>query len=73
MRWGLGYALASPTTVNLAPRIAFWACNGGSLSYVDLDARMSVGFAMNKWMRGEHENDRWLRLVSAVYEGLGAS
>ena len=60
----------SPTTVNFAPRSAFWAGNGGSLSYVDLDARMSVGFAMNEWMRGEHENDRWLRLLWAVAEGL---
>jgi hypothetical protein len=64
MRWGMGYALPSPSSVNFAPRSAFWAGNGGSLSYVDLDARMSIGYAMNKCIRGEHENDRWL---SGVY------
>ena len=72
LRWGLGYALASPTAMNLAPRIAYWAGNGGSLSYVDLDARMSVGFAPNRWVRGEHENDRSFRIMAAVYESLQA-
>lgn len=72
MRWGLGYALSSPTAMNFAPRSAYWAGNGGSLSYVDLDARMSVGFAMNRWVRGEHENDRSFRIMAAVYESLQA-
>jgi CubicO group peptidase (beta-lactamase class C family) len=70
MRWGMGYALSSPTGMNFAPRSAYWAGNGGSLSYLDLDARMSVGFAMNRWVRGEHENDRSFRLMAAVYESL---
>jgi CubicO group peptidase (beta-lactamase class C family) len=64
MRWGMGYALSSPTGMNFAPRSAYWAGNGGSLSYVDLDARMSVGFAMNRWVRGEHENDRSLDMIT---------
>jgi CubicO group peptidase (beta-lactamase class C family) len=72
MRWGMGYALSSPTEMNFAPRSAYWAGNGGSLSYVDLEARMSVGFAMNRWVRGEHENDRSFRIMAAVYEGLEA-
>lgn len=72
MRWGLGYALSSPTAMNFAPRSAYWAGNGGSLSYVDVDARMSVGFAMNRWVRGEHENDRSFRIMAAVYESLQA-
>jgi hypothetical protein len=70
MRWGMGYALSAPTGMNFAPRSAYWAGNGGSLSYVDLDERMSVGFAMNRWVRGEHENDRSFRLMAAVYESL---
>jgi hypothetical protein len=70
LRWGLGYALSSPTAMNFTPRSAYRAGNGGSLSYVDLDARMSVGFAPNRWVRGEHENDRSFRLMAAVYESL---
>jgi hypothetical protein len=31
---------------------------------------MSVGFAMNRWVRGEHENDRSFRLMAAIYESL---
>jgi hypothetical protein len=58
--------------MNFAPRIAYWAGNGGSLSYVDLDARMSVGFAPNRWVRGEHENDSSFRIMAAVYESLQA-
>jgi hypothetical protein len=67
---GLGYALASLTAMNFAPRSACWAGNGGSLSYGDLDARMSVGFAPNRWVRGEHENDGSFRLMAAVYQSL---
>jgi hypothetical protein len=59
--------------MNFAPRTAYWAGNGGSLSYVDLDARMSVGFAPNRWVRGEHENDRsfgsWPRSTNHLREG----
>ena len=62
---------SSPAAMNFAPRSAYWAGNGGSLSYVDLDARMSVGFAPNRWVRGEHGSDRSFRIMAAVYEGLG--
>lgn len=33
---------------------------------------MSVGFASNRWVRGEHENDRSFRITAAVYESLQA-
>ena len=51
LRWGLGYCLNAPVPTNqlhlkraLGRNQAFWAGNGGSMSYVDLDARMMGDF-----------------------------
>jgi hypothetical protein len=44
--WGMGYALRSPLSgLDFAPRVAYWGGNGGSMAFVDLDARMSFGYA----------------------------
>jgi hypothetical protein len=48
--WGLGYALRTPGSgFDFGPRVAYWAGNGGSNSFVDLDARMSFGYVPNRW------------------------
>src|SRR5262245_25561378 len=71
MRWGMGYSLNSEVVEGAAgSRIAFWAGNGGSMSWVDLDRRMSFGFAQNRWMRGPHELDRSVSILKAVYDCL---
>jgi CubicO group peptidase (beta-lactamase class C family) len=69
--WGLGYAVRSPLGgLDFAPRVAYWGGNGGSMSFVDLDQRMSFGYAQNRWIRGPYELDRCRVLLSAVYESL---
>jgi CubicO group peptidase (beta-lactamase class C family) len=72
--WGLGYALNSPVTsdwtrgdARFGKRVAHWGGGGGSMSYVDLDARMSFGFAPNRWITGPHEQDRSMAILKAVY------
>ena len=71
IRWGLGYSLSSEIVEGAAGyRVAFWAGGGGSMSWVDLDHRMSFGFAPNRWMTGPHEQDRSLSILKAVYECL---
>jgi hypothetical protein len=51
-------------------RVAWWAGNGGSLSFVDLDERMAIGFTPNRWIGGPHEQDRSRSLVHAAYASL---
>jgi CubicO group peptidase (beta-lactamase class C family) len=69
--WGLGYNLASHYIAGAAgSRVAYWGGNGGSMSFVDLDHRMSFGFAQNRWIRGPHELDRVQNILKAVYESL---
>jgi hypothetical protein len=71
LRWGLGYCLNN----EIAPssggtRVAWWAGNGGSQSFVDLDRRFSFAFTPNRWITGAHEMDRHLRLLNEVYLAL---
>jgi hypothetical protein len=72
VRMGMGYGLASPVLVPdlTENRIAFWGGSGGSLSFVDLDHRMSVGFAPNHWIEGRCENERRYGLLKAIYTDL---
>jgi hypothetical protein len=50
--------------------VAWWAGNGGSMSYVDLDARMAIGFTPNRWISGPHEQTRSRAIVQAAYASL---
>ena len=78
LKWGIGYCLNSPVTLawttagNGAPqkignRVGHWGGGGGSMSYVDLDARMAFGYAPNRWITGTHEQDRSMNVLKAVY------
>lgn len=70
LKWGMGFCLESQIFPN--PRrhkVAYWCGNGGSLGFVDLDARMSVAFVMNRWIGSlPYEHFRRTRLLDAVYE-----
>lgn len=47
--FGNGFALNSPSTpVGPNPRTIFWAGWGGSFAVIDLDARVSIAYVMNK-------------------------
>jgi CubicO group peptidase (beta-lactamase class C family) len=52
-------------------RAAWWAGNGGSLSWIDPDAHMSIGFVPNRWISGPFEIARNGNLVRAAYASLG--
>jgi hypothetical protein len=43
------------------------------MPFVDLDHRMSFGYAPNRWMRGAHEIDRSRLLLHALYAVLGVT
>ena len=62
MRWGLGYGIFD--------RSVGWGGWGGSLVMVDLDARMTVSYAMNQMLDQSLGDYRGLGIVMAAYEGL---
>jgi CubicO group peptidase (beta-lactamase class C family) len=72
MRWGMGYSLdRSYFGLPESRRVAWWAGNGGSISFVDLDARMSVGYVPNRWLAGDaYSTLRGRNLVLAAYAAL---
>jgi CubicO group peptidase (beta-lactamase class C family) len=47
-RFGLGFGLAGPTMPAPNPNTIFWGGYGGSLAIIDMDARTSFGYAMNR-------------------------
>lgn len=75
VRWGMGYSLETSffEGVPAGSRAAWWAGNGGSMSYVDLDARMSLSYFPNRWISGQHEMDRARLAIRAAYQSIAAS
>jgi CubicO group peptidase (beta-lactamase class C family) len=71
-RWAMGYSLEMMLfpAVPSGARTAWWGGNGGSLSFVDLDARLAIGFVPNRWISGPFEQYRSGNIVRAVYEAL---
>jgi CubicO group peptidase (beta-lactamase class C family) len=74
-RWAMGFSLEMLMFpgVPAGARAAWWAGNGGSLSFIDLDARMSIGFVPNRWIAGRFEQYRSSHIVRAAYQALGAT
>ncbi|MBE4738668.1 MULTISPECIES: EstA family serine hydrolase [Streptomyces] len=70
MRYGMGYGLNGGQLPN--PRTCFWGGWGGSLVVVDLDARMTVAYMMNKMIDGGLGDERGFMILAAAYEGLSA-
>lgn len=71
MRWGTGFALVSdalPLSPN--PRTCFWGGWGGALAVVDLDARLSIAYVMNRMAGGIVGDVRGLGLVFATYDAI---
>jgi CubicO group peptidase (beta-lactamase class C family) len=73
MRFGMGYGLPSKLVPLPSERAFFWAGWGGSVAIIDLDARMSVAYAMNR-MFPELEGDmRAANIVFAAYTALAGT
>jgi len=71
IRFGLGWGLTSKEMpIGPNPRTFYWGGWGGSLAVVDLDAKLSFSYVMNK-MTSELTGDiRTIRLVRALYKAL---
>ena len=71
IKWGLGFMLASnelPLSPN--PRAFGHGGWGGSLGFVDLDARVSWAYVMNKMAPGTAGDTRGFALMAALYGAL---
>ena len=72
LRHGIGFGLPIPE-MPLGPneRTCFWGGWGGSLAIIDLDARMSFCYVMNKMGEGTVGDLRGAGLLMATYMALG--
>jgi len=71
IRWGLGFGLnSSDTPISPNPRTFFWGGWGGSLVVIDLDARLSFAYIMNKMGAGTMGDNRAAELAIAIYSSL---
>lgn len=69
MRFGLGVGLPVPQTVPWIPegRVCFWCGWGGATIVMDLDRRMTIGYAMNKMGPGTLGNANTEAYVKEAY------
>ena len=71
-RHGIGFGLQN-AELPMSPneRVCFWGGWGGSLAILDLDARMSFSYVMNKMGEGTVGDMRGAGLLLAAYASLG--
>ena len=71
MRFGLGFALRRRAHA-ATPNTLYWGGYGGSLAIIDMDARTTIAYAMNK-MSGTTTGDlRAFGLAMAFWEASAA-
>jgi CubicO group peptidase (beta-lactamase class C family) len=71
LRHGIGFGLPSAEMpLSLNERACFWGGWGGSLALVDLDARMSFAYVMNKMCEGTTGDLRAATILAALYGAL---
>jgi len=71
IRWGLGFGLTSPDMpIGPNPRAFYWGGWGGSVVVMDLDARLSFAYVMNKMMSGSLGDNRVLGPAMALFSAL---
>jgi len=73
MRLGIGYGLtAEETPVSPNANACYWGGWGGSVIVVDLDARMTFAYMMNRMESGLVGDIRGFALGMAAYEAVGS-
>jgi len=69
--WGLGWGLNCPERwVSPNPRSFYWSGAGGSVVVMDLDARLSYAYVMNKMEPGVSIKSRSKKINEALYASL---
>jgi CubicO group peptidase (beta-lactamase class C family) len=71
IRYGMGFGLAGGVVPLPSPNSIYWGGYGGSLIVIDMDARTTCAFAMNKMAPTTVGDFRAARLLQAVGAGVG--
>ncbi|MEM5516695.1 serine hydrolase domain-containing protein [Henriciella sp. AS95] len=72
IRFGMGFGLSGPMSPALNDDSIFWGGYGGSLVLIDMAARTTIAYAMNK-MEGTTTGDmRAITLAAAAWQALGS-
>jgi CubicO group peptidase (beta-lactamase class C family) len=70
-RFGMGFGLTGPhMPLSPNPNVFFWGGWGGSLAIVDLDARVSIAYVMNRMAPDMSGDLRGGMIVLATYKSL---
>jgi len=71
IRFGLGWGLQNKELpIGPNPNLFYWGGYGGSVVIVDLDAKMSICYVMNKMVSTLTGDPRSTKLIDAVYNSL---
>ena len=70
-RFGMGFGLAGAMPLP-NPNTIFWGGYGGSLVIIDMDARTTFAYAMNKMAPTTTGDMRAFGLAMAMWEAMGA-
>jgi CubicO group peptidase (beta-lactamase class C family) len=70
-RFGLGFGLGGGMMSFPNPNTCFWGGYGGSLIVIDMDARTTFGYAMNRMLGTTTGDTRALGLCMAMWTALG--
>ena len=73
MRFGMGYGLPSELMPLPSERAFGWAGWGGSIAIIDLDARMSIAYAMNRMFPEIIGDMRAANIIMAAYTSLATA
>lgn len=75
VRFGLGFGLPSSILKLALPHgnSLFWAGGGGSFVLIDMDARTTFAYAMNRMQRALVGDERAFRIIRAMWQALGTS
>ncbi|HUZ13999.1 MAG TPA: serine hydrolase domain-containing protein [Caulobacteraceae bacterium] len=71
-RFGMGFGLPGPMIQLPNPNTIFWGGYGGSLIVIDMDARTTFAYAMNKMGAGTVGDMRAFSIISAAWQALAA-
>jgi len=72
LKLGMGYGLPSPMLPLPNPRTCYWGGWGGSIAIIDVDAKMSFSYVMNKMGEGTAGDMRAAGLLIAAYGSMAA-
>jgi CubicO group peptidase (beta-lactamase class C family) len=70
VRYGMGFGLAGGMLPLPNPNTIFWGGYGGSLVIIDMDARTTFGYAMNRMASTTTGDMRAFGLAMAMWEAL---